>query len=175
MHHSPTGSEASPGGSLEQLLEAARAGSTEALGRVFEGCRHYLLLVANEGLESDLHAKAGASDLVQDTFLEAQQAFVRFQRTSERHLLASLRQTLLHNLATFGRRCRQPEQRQVVRDVSLDAAERLRGLLQIDASSPSSQAVRHEEAEALQQAIERLPEHYREVILLRHREQWSFE
>jgi len=175
MRDSPTGSEASLGGSLEQLLQAARAGSTEALGRVFEGCRHYLLLVANEGLESDLHAKAGASDLVQDTFLEAQQAFIRFQGTSERDLLAWLRQILLHNLANFRRRYRQTEQRQAVREVSLDAADRLRGLLQADASSPSSQAIRHEQAEALRQAIERLPEPYREVILLRHREQGSFE
>jgi RNA polymerase sigma-70 factor (ECF subfamily) len=175
MRDSPTGSEPSLGGSLEQLLEAARAGSTEALGQVLEDCRHYLLLVANEGLESDLRAKAGASDLVQDTFLEAQQAFVRFQGTSERDLLAWLRQILLHNLANFRRRYRQTEQRQVVREVSLDAADRLRGLLQADASSPSSQAIRHEEAEALRQAIERLPEHYREVILLRHREQCPFE
>src|SRR5262245_66692989 len=101
MRDSHTGSEPSRGGSLEQLLQAARAGSTEALGRVFEGCRHYLLLVANEGLESDLRAKAGASDLVQDTFLEAQQAFIRFQGTSERDLLAWLRQILLYTLGNF--------------------------------------------------------------------------
>jgi hypothetical protein len=35
----------------EQLLVAARAGSREALGKPFETCRNYLLLVAGRQIE----------------------------------------------------------------------------------------------------------------------------
>src|SRR5262249_35643200 len=89
-----------------QLLAAARAGSREALGQALETCRNYLLLIAGRQLDSDLHAKGGASDLVQETFLEAQRDFGRFQGSSEGELQAWLRQILLNNVANFTRRYR---------------------------------------------------------------------
>jgi RNA polymerase sigma-70 factor (ECF subfamily) len=162
-------------GEPERRLAAARAGSSEALGELLEGCRPYLLLVANEELESDLHAKAGDSDLVQDTFLEALRDFPRFQGGTEREFLAWLRRLLLNNLANLRRHYRATEQRQLDREVSLEALDALKGLLQAEASTPSAHAIRHEEADALQQALQRLPDHYRQVILWRHREQRSFE
>jgi RNA polymerase sigma-70 factor (ECF subfamily) len=171
MPELPADCGTTPEGQLARLLLAARAGSAEALGQALERCRDYLLLIANEEMDSDLQAKGGASDLVQETFLEAHEAFGRFAGAGERELLAWLRQILLHNLANFRRRYRQTEQRQLRREVALDAA----GRLQADGSSPSAQAVRREEAEALEKALARLQDHYREVILLRHREQLPFE
>jgi RNA polymerase sigma-70 factor (ECF subfamily) len=56
--------------SLSKEFLGARKGSREALGRLLETCRPYLLLVANNELDRDLQAKAGASDLVQETFIE---------------------------------------------------------------------------------------------------------
>src|SRR5262245_26207367 len=63
-------------------LPAARAGSSEALGQVLEACRGYLLLIAGQELEPALRAKGGASDLVQQTFLEAQRDFAGFHGTT---------------------------------------------------------------------------------------------
>ena len=77
------------------LLAAARAGSREALGRVLEGCRRYLLGVAEGELDPDLRSKGGASDIVQETFLEAQRDFARFQGSSPEELRAWLRQVLV--------------------------------------------------------------------------------
>ena len=68
---------------MGQWLEAARAGSKEALGEALEACRNYLLMVANRQLDPQLRVKGGASDLVQETFLEAQRDFGRFQGTSD--------------------------------------------------------------------------------------------
>src|SRR5205823_5326264 len=68
---------------VAQWLPAARAGSSEALGEILEACRGYLLLLAQEELDPGLQAKGGASDLVQQTFMEAQQDFARFQGDSE--------------------------------------------------------------------------------------------
>jgi RNA polymerase sigma-70 factor (ECF subfamily) len=161
-----------------QYLPAARAGSREALGQALEICRSYLLSVANQGLDQDLRAKGGASDLVQETFLEAQRDFGTFQGSSEEELLAWLRLLLLHNVANFTRRYRGTDKRRVAREVGLDGTESAAGRrarLATDTPSPSSEAMAHEQAEKIQQALERLPEDYRRVILLRNQERRSFE
>src|SRR6516162_4284182 len=106
-----------------QLIRAARAGSSEALGRLLEGCRAYLLLAANRDLASDLRAKGGASDLVQDTFLEAQNDFPQFQGHTHQDLLHWLCGILRHNLADFRRRYRDRAARQINQELRLNAGE----------------------------------------------------
>jgi RNA polymerase sigma-70 factor (ECF subfamily) len=160
------------------LLAAARAGSREALGQALETCRNYLLLVAGQQLDADLHAKGGASDLVQETFLEAQRDFARFQGTSEGELLAWLRQILLNNVANFTRRYRSTGKRAVSREVAVqggDSASAPGLALPDPLLTPSSQAVEREQAQALQKALQRLPDDYRQVIVLRYLEGRSFE
>jgi RNA polymerase sigma-70 factor (ECF subfamily) len=158
-------------------LSAARAGSAEALGQVLEACRGYLLLIAQRELASDLRAKGGASDLVQETFLDAQRAFKRFDGDSEADLLAWLRRLLLNNLANFARLYRDTGKRSIDREVTLpegDSSERSNGLAAL-VPSPSSEAMGHEQADAVLRALEQLPEDYRQVILLRYREECTFE
>jgi RNA polymerase sigma-70 factor, ECF subfamily len=163
---------------IARWLTAARAGSRDDLGRALEACRAYLLGVACRELDADLHAKGGASDLVQETFLDAQRDFARFQGRSGEELLAWLRQLLLHNVADFTRRYRHTAGRAVDREVPLDTegpsgapAQQLPGA----EPSASARARADEQAEALQRALGRLPEDYRRVILLRYQEQHSFE
>ena len=112
---------AEPARDAAQWLPAARSGSRKALGEALEACRAYLLVVAQRELDPQLRAKAGASDLVQQTFLEAQRDFPQFQGESEAELLAWLRQVLLNNLSTFTRSYRATEKRRVDREVALDA------------------------------------------------------
>ena len=47
---------------------------------MLNGCRQYLLMVANEVIGPELRAKCAASDLVQETFLEAQRHLRIFSR-----------------------------------------------------------------------------------------------
>jgi RNA polymerase sigma-70 factor (ECF subfamily) len=158
-------------------LPAARAGSREALGQALEICRGYLLRVANQGLDADLQAKGGASDLVQETFLEAQRDFGCFQGSSEEELLAWLRQLLLHNVANFSRRYRGTEKRHLAREVELDAPQLAAGGkadLAADIPSPSTEAISREQAEKIQRVLERLPADYCRVILLRNQERRPF-
>src|SRR5437773_7487633 len=98
---------------VAQYLPAARSGSREALGRVLEAYRAYLLLIANRQLDPELRAKGGASDLVQETFLEAQRDFAHFHGDSPGEVQAWLKQLLLHNLANFARRYRETGKRQL--------------------------------------------------------------
>ncbi len=79
-------------------LEEARDGSPEAMGRLLEDYRQYLLLVAQRELDPALRAKGGASDLVQETFLEAQRDFPQFTGTRDDELRVWLRRLLLNNL-----------------------------------------------------------------------------
>jgi RNA polymerase sigma-70 factor (ECF subfamily) len=160
-----------------EWLAAARTGSREALGRALQACRDYLLLVAQRQLDSDLHAKGGASDLVQETFLEAQRDFARFQGTTETELVAWLRQILLNNVANFTRRYRDTAKRAVDREVALvsDDSSQAGPALPDPMLTPSSQAVEREQAESLQRALARLPDDYRQAIVLRYLEGRSFE
>src|SRR5262249_59741442 len=93
-------------------LPAARAGSRAALGQALESFRDYLLLIAERELAPDLRAKGGASDLVQETFLEAQRDFADFRGDTEAEFRAWLRRLLLHNVANFARHYRDTAKRQ---------------------------------------------------------------
>jgi RNA polymerase sigma-70 factor, ECF subfamily len=167
-----------PRADAAHYLPAARAGSREALGQLFEACRAYLLRIANEGVAADVQAKGGASDLVQETFLEAQRDFARFQGDTEAELLAWLRCLLLNNVANFARHYRATGKRQVGREVPLersDSSQAGEPTFVADTPSPSMAAMAHEKAEAVARALERLPEDYRRVITLRNQERREFD
>ena len=126
-----------------------------------------------------LQGKLDASDLVQETFLEAHRHFARFQGSSEPQLVSWLRQILAakvanllrHYLGTQGRDVRL--ERELAAE--LDNSSRMLGAeLIAPLSSPSQRAVRREQAVLLANALERLPADYREVIVLRHLEGRSF-
>ena len=126
-----------------------------------------------------MKAKVDASDLVQQTMLEAHRGFADFRGTSEGEWLAWLRQILAHNAADFIRRYRGTEKRQVRREGSLyvRSAGRSEEYLR-DPSDPgetSSELVSRREKEIeLAEAVARLSEDDREVILLRNLQRLPF-
>src|SRR5262245_49915002 len=112
----PHAPEPQPPARWQQWMQAAQNGSGDALGELLQACRHYLLLVAEQNLDSDLRDKVAASDLVQDTCLEALRDFGRqFRGDTEEELLAWLKRILLNNLANQVRRYRGTEMRDVRR------------------------------------------------------------
>jgi RNA polymerase sigma-70 factor (ECF subfamily) len=163
----------------EQMIQEARAGMDAVLGPLLDLYRNYLRLLARLEIGHRLQGKLDASDLVQETFLEAHRHFARFQGTSEPQLVSWLRQILAakvanllrHYLGTQGRDVRL--ERELVAD--LDNSSRALGeKLVASLSSPSQQAMRREQVVLLANALERLPADYREVIILRHLEGASF-
>jgi DNA-directed RNA polymerase specialized sigma24 family protein len=62
-------------------------GSGDA-GQLLEACRQYLLMIANDVIGPELQAKLGPSDLVQDTFLEAQRHIDAFRGQTRGELRA---------------------------------------------------------------------------------------
>jgi RNA polymerase sigma-70 factor (ECF subfamily) len=162
-----------PSGQFVDWLEAARAGDAAALGELLESCRGYLSLLADRELGVDLRAKVGASDLVQKTFMDAQADLHQFQGRTSAEFVAWLQRVLLNNLADHGRQFRKAEKRQVRKEVSL-ADTWADVCLPADLSTPSRKASANEDDARVQEALGRLPEHYRQVVLLRNMEKLLF-
>jgi RNA polymerase sigma-70 factor (ECF subfamily) len=135
--------------------------------------RPWLHLLARMEIDGQFHGKFDASDVVQQTLLEAVRGLPQFHGGTEAEMLAWLRQVLAHVLAHEIRRYRGTQQRNVGREASLEqslaqSATRLRDMMVAPGTSPSGQAVRHEQEVLLAEALSRLPADYREVIVLRN-------
>jgi RNA polymerase sigma-70 factor (ECF subfamily) len=164
---------------LEQLFQQARAGDGTALGQLLESYRSYLALLARLQIGRWLQSKVDAEELVQETFLEASRDFPRFQGTTEAEWVGWLRQVLATNLADLVRRFRGTRRRDIRLERQLadelDQSSRvLDGALVAKQSSPSQQAVRHEQAVLLANMLGQLPEAYREVLILHQLQDLGF-
>jgi RNA polymerase sigma-70 factor (ECF subfamily) len=165
--------------SPDLLLERARAGDVEALGRLLELYRNYLRVVARSLLGSTPQAYADPSDLIQETFLKAAREFRQFVGQGEPELVAWLRRTLVRTLSDHLRH-RRAYRRDDRRQQSLEAlmeqsASDIQETLAATHSSPSAAAARRERAVLLADALAKLPEDYQEVVLLRNLDHIPFE
>jgi RNA polymerase sigma-70 factor, ECF subfamily len=159
---------------LAPWLAAARAGDTEALGRLLELCRAHLLGVADRELASRLRPKAGASDLVQEAFLDAHRLFDQFEGTDADQLLAWLRAILMNRLRTVVNRYRGTDKRALEREVPLADGSSAPSVADAQ-PSPSGVVLDAEQSAAVRAALERLPEHYRQILIWRHWDELTFE
>jgi RNA polymerase sigma-70 factor, ECF subfamily len=163
----------------EQMILEVRSGRETSLGSLLELYRNYLHLLARLEIGRRLQGKLDASDLVQETFLEAHRNFPRFRGTAEPQLVQWLRQILAAKVANlvrqyFGTQARDVRLEQELAG-ELDNSSRMLGQeLWASLASPSQQAVQREQAVLLADALERLPADYREVIILRHLEGLTF-
>jgi RNA polymerase sigma-70 factor, ECF subfamily len=136
-------------------------------GRMLERRRQYLLMIANEVIGPELQAKLGPSDLVQDTFLEAQRHLAIFRGKTDVELRAWLRKILECRLSNIRRSYLVREKRAASREVTFNSFQDESGAgiesLKSRGPSPSNHAVRNEWNAALEQALIRLPEHYRQA------------
>ena len=154
----------------ERLLQDARAGSADALGQLLDYSRRYLLAVANEELAGALQTKAAPSDQVQDTLAEAVRLFVRFTGTSARSLRLWLVAILRNKLANSRNATWARTNASLGRECLLEEGMAVRDRL----PSPSSVVSAQEQAAVLLQALQRLPERYRQVIQWRNWDNLSY-
>jgi RNA polymerase sigma-70 factor (ECF subfamily) len=159
--------------SLSQLLEQAR-------DRLFEKCRAYLNVVARARIESWMQAKVDASDLVQQTLLEAHRGLRNFQGTTEAEWLAWLRTILDHNAVDFIRQYRGTRKRQINKEVRLNNAvgdDSQRRDLDPTAGqeSPSELVMRRERDIEVAEAVSQLTDDHQEVIMLRNLQRLPFD
>lgn len=159
----------------EQLLALARSGNDAALGELLERYRNYLRLLVRVQIGRRLRRKVDPSDVVQQAFLDAHRGFGGFRGTAEAELVAWLRQIAASVIARQVRQYAGTQRREVGLERALEdemaqsSCALDRGLMAAQ-SSPSWRAARREEAVLVADALAQLPEHYREVIVLRHLE-----
>jgi RNA polymerase sigma-70 factor (ECF subfamily) len=139
--------------------------------------RDYLLLLARAQLDPRLRPKLEASDVVQQTLLEAHRNAAQFRGTTSGELAAWLRQSLARNLANAARDLRR-DKRDVGREQSLEQAvevssARLEAWLAADQSAPGEALERNEQVLRLAGALAQLPEPQRRAVELRHLQGWS--
>jgi RNA polymerase sigma-70 factor, ECF subfamily len=162
-----------------QLLRRARSGDADATGALMELYRDYLTILARSQIGRRLQGKADPADLVQETFLEAHKHIRQFRGESEIEFLGWLRTILAAVISNHVRRYLGTRQRDARLEqalvVELDNTSGVlqRGLMAAD-STPSRQAANREALLILANALEQLPDDYRQVIMLRHLEGLPF-
>jgi RNA polymerase sigma-70 factor (ECF subfamily) len=149
----------------ELLLAQALAGSQECLGRLLHVYRNYLKLLVMSQLERKLQVRASPSDVVQETFLEANRDFSRFRGTTSNEFCAWLRQILVNNLHRVIEQHVLAKKRDVRREISLEVLAssleqsnaRLESILPDPSASPSSHAQQFELEVALADNVSNTP------------------
>src|SRR5262249_13416111 len=139
----------------------------------------YLALLARLQIGRRLQGKVDAADLVQETFLEVHRHFDQFRGTTEAEFVHWLRQILAGLLANllgryFGQPRRNVRLERGLGDQLTESSRVLDQSLVAACSTPSQRAARREQAVLLADALGRLSEDYREVIVLHHLEELTF-
>jgi len=142
----------------------------------FDRYRSYLLLLARMQLDNRPRQRVDASDVVQQTLLEAHQKRSQFHG-NEADMAAWLRVALANNIRDALRKLRR-QKRDVARERSLEVAvdessQRLGEWLAADTSSPSMRAIRNEDLLRMSDALLRLPEAQRDAVVLHHLYGWT--
>lgn len=134
----------------------------------------YLTMLARAQLSPKYRAKVGASDIVQQSMMQAYQAIDDFRGESEGELRAWLRQILARNLIHLDRDLHR-DKRNIDRERSMEdrlgkSSLRLEAFLAGDGPTPSQNVAAGERVVQLAQAIEKLPEAQREAVRLHYLE-----
>lgn len=141
-----------------------------------ERFREYLILLARSQLDAQLQRKVDASDIVQQTLLEAHRKRDMFRGQSDAELAGWLRQILATSLANAIQALNYAK-RDVARERSLQAqldrsSARLETWLAAEQSSPSQHALQQELVLRLAAALTELTDGQREALVLRYFHDW---
>lgn len=156
---------------LNELLDAARQGSSSELGRLLDSFRPALTQMAEEKLGQRIRRRMSMSDLVQDTMLTAAKQFADFRGASPVEFQRWLHELFHSRLVDGLRRHQQAEKRR--QNLELEQIS-LSGLKD-SGETPSALASLNEDARRLLEALQVLPEDSQQIIRMRYLEDCTFE
>jgi RNA polymerase sigma-70 factor (ECF subfamily) len=159
------------------LLSRARAGEKHAFDRLFALCESQLRRFVDLRLDPKLRPRVDPSDIVQEAHLEAFRRLDDFLETPTLPFKLWLRQITLDRLLMMRRRHVGAARRSLAREAALPDGSSCALARQLIAagSTPSQQVGREELARRVREAVARLAEADREIILMRTFESLSFE
>ena len=153
------------------LIRRARGGDPDRLSELIDRYRPYLKLLARLQQDERLQAKLDDSDMAQEVSAQAVRDFAKFRGVTEAEFTAWLRAKMAgvaaQSLRHYTRRRRDI---QLERDLqqALDHSSCWLGTRLASAEiTPSEHALRRERAVLVAEALHQLPEHYREILILR--------
>ncbi len=148
-----------------QLIDRIKRGDREALSPLFDKHRRRLAVLAHYRLGPQLRGLVEIDDILQDTLLKAYVQFDQFTyRTpgSFLHWLARIMEHVIQDAARYHGR----QKRNAAEMVPLRSQSNPRGPEPLNSETPSRLLAQDEELRALLRELDRLPDRYREVILL---------
>lgn len=161
-----------------ELINGAHRGDEAARQQLLERYRDYLRRMVAVRLDRRLAARVDASDVVQETLVEAARRLDDYLRERPIPFYGWLRQLAGERIVDTHRRHVSALRRSVTleqRDLDLpdaSADELVRRLFTAD-TSPSNHLMRQERHDRLKGALASLPQRDREVLVMRHLEQLS--
>ncbi|MEX0718865.1 MAG: sigma-70 family RNA polymerase sigma factor [Planctomycetaceae bacterium] len=160
--------------SLRMLIDQARRGEEDALGRLLETHRGFLRGLARRAVGDRLRVRVDDSDLVQQTLASAVRNFPRFRGRDPGEFVAWLRLIHERNIQDAIRDHVASDKRTVGKEERLgDRAPETSQLADAGHSTPSGHAIRIESLAELGDMLDRLPEDQQTAIRLRHLEHWT--
>lgn len=157
----------------QDILVALLDGDSKSLDRLWGTMGDFLRSSAEKGLGGQIRAKLNASDIVQQSLLDAYQGIRDFAGDSPEELRAWLLTIASHNLADAGRHYHSAQKRDISREVSLESIDSPAHL--VGPGLTASVQMRQAEQDAeLTDAISRLSPRQRRIIEMRHRQSMSY-
>ena len=165
---------------IDVLLEDARNGDREALGRLLLSYRDHLVRIVKIRMDTRVQSRVDPTDVVQDTYMEATRRFAEYIDNPNMEFFLWLRFLTIQRLIQVHRFHLGAQARDAAREVSINRsptpqatsavlAAQLLGSL----TSPTRAAVRQEDQAMLEKALNDMDELDREVLILRHFERLS--
>jgi RNA polymerase sigma-70 factor (ECF subfamily) len=159
------------------LMEQAAAGDPQACERLLRRHRSKLVDFVDAHLDPILRTRLDASDVVQEAQIEAARRLPDSLSRRPMPFRVWLRKTAYERLLMLRRQHDQAARRSVRREVQLpDRSSLVLAQNLVDpAGTPSSRLGKQELARRMQEALDRLAGADREVLLMRHYEELSYE
>jgi RNA polymerase sigma-70 factor (ECF subfamily) len=142
-----------------------------------EPYRNFLRLIARLRLDPRLRGKLDPSDVVQQTLLRAHESIGQFRGQGEAELAAWLRQilaaTMVDEVRRYGRGKRDVGAERMLLASLDESSVCLEAWLTCDQTSPSQQAIRHEQLLLLSEALDAMSGDQRQAVELHHLKGYS--
>lgn len=164
----------------DRLLSDARRGDAGAVDRLLGEFRDPLRRVIDLRLDPAVARRVDASDIVQDVLIEANQRLTEYLKHPAMPFHLWLRHLAQDRIIDTHRRHRLAQRRSVDREQAIarpawadeSSASLVAHLIDTE-RTPTSEAIRHELQRRLADAVNKLSDDDREIVLMRHHEALS--
>ncbi len=149
---------------IREVIVRARDGDETAIGMLLEQYRDYLRAIARRHMAAPLWRRMDASDLVQQTLMEAHHDLDGLLACDEPHLRATLRKILRCNVANAIRDHLHLEKRAMLREQPFNDGDEIAG----SQTTPSIAMSRRETTERFMAVLETLPDDQADAVRMRY-------